>query len=81
MTIEAYYIVYDVLIYKILNKVPSLTHFQAQCFECDPELAHVGDMGVLEFGKILNTFISTIDLPFDKLDGSRGSQANHHYFS
>lgn len=31
VTIEAYYIVYDVLIYKILNKVPSVTHFQAQC--------------------------------------------------
>ena len=31
VTIEAYYIVYDVLIYKILNKIPSVTHFQAQC--------------------------------------------------
>ncbi|QQD12315.1 hypothetical protein [Sphingobacterium sp. UDSM-2020] len=30
-TIEAYYIFYDVLIYKILNKAPSVTHFQAQC--------------------------------------------------
>lgn len=31
VTIEAYYIFYDVIIYKILNKVPSVTHFQAQC--------------------------------------------------
>lgn len=31
LTFEAYYIVYDVLIYKILNKAPSVTHFQAQC--------------------------------------------------
>lgn len=31
VTIEAYYIFYDVLIYKILNKVPGVTHFQAQC--------------------------------------------------
>lgn len=31
VTFEAYYILYDVLLYKILNKVPSVTHFQAQC--------------------------------------------------
>nr|WP_315402783.1 hypothetical protein [uncultured Sphingobacterium sp.] len=35
VTIEAYYIFYDILIYKILDKVPNVTHirssFQVQC--------------------------------------------------
>jgi len=59
-----------------------------QCFElCEPNgdqlefytgytrRPFVGDLGMQEFGQILNMFVPDMDLPLEKLDGSRESGA------
>ncbi|MEN5058725.1 hypothetical protein [Sphingobacterium kitahiroshimense] len=43
------------------------THYTGQTY--------VGDVGMQEFGEILNMFIPNMNLPTDKLDGSRESRA------